>query len=318
VTEFTALGPGGEFDQIRELVAVLGDAARGIGDDAAVLPAGEGHLVVSTDVSVERVHFRRDWLRTDEIGWRAASAALSDLAAMGASPTGLVVAVTRSASDADYALRCMEGVADAARSAGCPVVGGDLSGGDQLSLAVTVFGHTGRPVERRGAKPGDRLWLTGTLGGARAALLRWQAGATPSPAARLAFAHPVPRLTAGRWLAAQGARAMLDLSDGLAGDAPHLAAASGVHLDIDLARLPIHPSVHRAAAGQGEPAAAFAAVGGEDYELLVAMPPEWDRGHDAEAWTGTPLVAIGTVHAGQGTTFRLDGRDLTLAGFRHE
>lgn len=309
---------GGEFDRIREIVSALGTAASGIGDDAGLIPHGEGQLVVSTDVSVEGIHFRSTWLSPREIGWRATAAALSDMAAMGASATGVVVAITiPSGSPDDLATECMRGVGDAALAVGAKVIGGDLSGGAVLSLAVTVFGAAAHPVWRNGATPGDELWVTGTLGGSRAGLLALQWGGEVPPGARLAFAHPVPRITAGIWLASQGATAMLDLSDGLAGDAEHLAAASGVALVIDLAALPIHPSVHRMAATVGRSFSEFAAVGGEDYELLVAMPAGWRPTQDPEAWTGVGLTRIGQVEAGEGVRLMQGGEVRALSGFRH-
>ncbi|MGD9522946.1 MAG: thiamine-phosphate kinase [Gemmatimonadales bacterium] len=313
-----ALGTGGEFDRIRRIAQVLGASAAALGDDTAVIPAGAGTLLVSTDASTEGVHFRRDWLAPHEIGWRAASAALSDLAASGALASGLVVAVSAPAgADDTLVVECMRGVGEAARSAGCRVLGGDLTAGPVLALTVTVFGHAARAVSRVGAAPGDSLWVTGTLGGARAALRAWEGEREPPAGARIAFAHPVPRLRAGAWLAQQGATAMLDISDGLAGDAEHLAAASGVALEIDLARLPIHPSVHAEAAREGEASAVFAAAGGEDYELLVAMPAGWDGTDEAEPWTGTPIRRIGEVVAGEGVTLRLGGDPVAVQGYRH-
>ncbi len=311
-------GGGGEFDRIREIVAALGSAAGGIGDDAGLVPEGEGQLVVSTDVSVEDIHFRRAWLTPREIGWRATAAALSDMAAMGASATGVVVAITIPAGSPDeIGTECMRGVGDAALAVGAKVIGGDLSGGPVLSLGVTVFGTAVRPVWRNGATPGDELWVTGALGGSRAGLLAFQGGGEVPAGARVAFAHPVPRIPAGRWLAAQGATAMLDLSDGLAGDALHLAAASGVALVIDLAALPIHPSVHRMAATLGQHFSEFAAIGGEDYELLVAMPAGWRPTQDPEAWTGVGLTRIGRVEAGEGVRLMQGDEVRALSGFRH-
>lgn len=319
MTVISALGGGEEFDRIRAIAAALGRSASGLGDDAAALPSVEGELVVSTDVSVEGVHFRREWLTPQEIGWRAASAALSDLAAMGAHTVGVVVALTLPRGSADeLAIACMQGVGDAVLSAGGVVLGGDLSGGPALSLAVTVIGHCARPVWRHGARPGDRLWVTGVLGGARAGLLALERGGEVPRGARLAFAHPIPRLAAGRWLAAEGATAMLDVSDGVAGDALHLGAASGVHLEIDLRALPIHPSVHRLATSLGEAAPEFAAVGGEEYELLVTMPADWTPTRDPDAWTGVGLTAIGRVGEGAGVAFLLDGVPRSLQGFRHQ
>lgn len=311
------LGPGGEFDRIRAIAAALGPAAGPLGEDTASVPDAPGTLVVSTDSSVDEVHFRRAWLAPEEIGWRAAASALSDLAAAGASPAGLVVAlvVPRGTDDA-LVTGLMAGVGAAAARAGCRVLGGDVSGGGTLALAVTVLGRADRVPGRGGARPGDGVWVTGTLGGARAALLAWLDGRAPAPAARLAFAHPEPRLAAGRWLAAQGATAMLDVSDGLGGDAPHLAAASGVRLVLELERLPIHPSVHAEAARSGTPAAVVAATGGEEYELLVTLPPEAD-GSACEPATGVPLTRIGTVTAGAGVEARLQGAEVALTGFRH-
>lgn len=318
MTPGSALGEGGEFDRIRAIVAALDGAASGLGDDAGVIPLGGGRLVVSTDISVAGVHFQTSWLSPREIGWRAAAAALSDLAAMGAGATGLVVALTLPADAPEgLATDCMRGIGDAAVSVGATVLGGDLSAGPVLSLAVTVFGAATRPVWRRGAVAGCDLWVTGMLGGSRAGLLALQGGGVVPPGARLAFAHPVPRIRAGRWLAGQGAMAMLDLSDGLAGDAQHLAAASEVAVVIDLARLPIHPSVHRMAARAGQSAGEFAAVGGEDYELLVAMPPDWRPTEDPEAWTGVGLTRIGRVEAGAGVRLMDGGTVRALEGFRH-
>jgi thiamine-monophosphate kinase len=314
----TALGPGGEFDRIRAIAAVLGESAAALGDDTAEVPHGVGRLVASTDTSTEGVHFRRSWLADEEIGWRAAAAALSDLAAAGARPAGLLAALTLPAgAPRQLAPDLMAGVAAAARHVGARVLGGDLSTGPGLALTVTVLGHAAHPVARRGARPGDGIWVTGELGGARAALVAWSAGRKPAAGARGAFAHPTPRVAAGQWLAAHGATAMLDLSDGLAGDATHLAAASGVGISIDLSALPIHSSVHAEAESMGEAACRFAAVGGEDYELLVALPAGFDGAADLEAATGTSLRAVGVVVEGAGARFLHDGVAVALDGFRH-
>lgn len=313
-------GPGPEFDRIREIAVRLGDAAGTLGDDCAVVPPGEGTLVVSTDMSVEGVHFRREWLTPGEIGWRAATGALSDLAAAGATCVGALSAVAcPRTTDAAELVAVMGGVGDAVRATGGQVLGGDLTRAAAWTLCLTVVGRAARPMSRAGARPGDGLWVTGELGGARAALVLWQGGVEPAPATRAAYARPAARLAAGQWLAARGAHAMLDLSDGLAGDAAHLAAASGVGIHVALEHLPIHPGVADAVRRTGVAPEAFAAQGGEDYELLVALPPGFGTA-EAEQFAGECLLRltrIGDVREGSGVALELDGRRLTLTGYDH-
>ncbi|MEP7176025.1 MAG: thiamine-phosphate kinase [Gemmatimonadales bacterium] len=316
----SALGPGPEFDRVRRIAAALGAAAGPLGDDCAVLGLGDGSLVASTDVSVEGVHFRREWLSLDEIGWRATAAALSDLAATGAEAGGVLVALTVPTGAADdEVVAAMTGAGAAAAAAGTRVVGGDLSSGPGWSLAVTVFGWASSPITRAGARPGDGLWVTGALGGPRAALEAWRRGEHPDDEARRLFAHPVPRLHAGRWLALHGAGAMIDLSDGLGADARHVAAASGVAVALDLDRVPLAPPAVAEARRLGVPAARFAAEGGEEYELLVALPPGFEA-EDARAFEGVcgvALTRVGETRAGAGVHAELDGAAITLAGFDH-
>lgn len=311
------LGPGAEFDRIRDIAAVLGPRAAELGDDCAMVPINGGFLALSTDVSVEGVHFRREWLSFEEVGWRATAGALSDLAAVGADPVGVLVAVTVPADleDADV-VALMNGAGGAVSSIGGQVLGGDLSRGNQLQLAVTVVGSTGTWLGRSGAQAGDGVWVTGALGGARAALEAWTAGREPSQAARLAFARPEPRVAAGRWLVRSGAHAMLDMSDGLAGDAGHLASASQVALTLELERLPVHPGVP--AAGDRAPVL-VAAEGGEDYELLVALPETFGVADAARclAETGIPLTRVGQVAAGEGVRLLHHGEPITLRGYDH-
>ncbi|HEU4587631.1 MAG TPA: thiamine-phosphate kinase [Gemmatimonadales bacterium] len=314
------LGPGEEFDRIRAIAAALDVEPAALGDDCALVAPGPGALVVSTDLSVEDVHFRRAWLALGEIGWRAAAGALSDLAGEGAEPLGLLAAVTvpSGAAETDV-VEVMRGVGSAGAAVGAQVLGGDLSRGPVWSVAITVLGRATRPVLRAGALPGDHVWVTGRLGAARAALEAWRRGAEPAPAARRAFAHPEPRIGAGRWLAAHGARAMLDLSDGLAGDAGHLAAASAVALELSLERLPVAPDAIVEAERLGQAPAAFAAEGGEDYELLVALPPEFGAA-DAQAFTracGLPLTCIGVARDGAGAHFSAGGAPVALRGYDH-
>jgi len=314
------LGPGPEFDFIRAIARALGSAAGPLGDDCALIPDGTTTLALSTDVSVEGVHFRRDWLAPREIGWRAAAGALSDLAAEGAEAIGVFAAVTgpRSLAERDL-VELMRGVGDEATSVGGKVLGGDLSAGTQWSVAITVVGRAPRPVTRGGARPGDGLWVTGALGAPRAALEAWLRGDPPSADARDAFAHPVPRVVAGSWLAAHGATAMLDLSDGLAGDARHVAAASEVHLDVELDRLPVAPAVAAEAGRLGVVPAVFAAQGGEDYELLVALPAGFGPA-ESEAFraaAGVGLTRIGAVAPGAGVRLLRGDDEVVLPGFDH-
>ncbi|HET9276349.1 MAG TPA: thiamine-phosphate kinase, partial [Gemmatimonadales bacterium] len=277
-------------------------------------------LALSTDTSVESVHFRRAWASLEEIGWRAAAGALSDLAAVAAEPIGLLAAlVLPPGLGEEDSVALMRGVANAGASVGAVVLGGDLSAGGELVITITVVGRCERPVRRSGARPGDGLWVTGRLGGPRAALEGWIAGGAPAAAARAAFLHPEPRVGAARWLASHGATAMIDLSDGLAGDAGHLAAASGVRLEIDLARIPLHPDLAAVTAAAGAPAAELAARGGEDYELLVAMPPDFGDAVAALATeeVGVGLTRIGAVVPGSGVRLSLDGRDVALTSYDH-
>ncbi|HEY7635439.1 MAG TPA: thiamine-phosphate kinase [Gemmatimonadales bacterium] len=314
------LGSGREFDRIRAIARALGARASGLGDDCALLPAGSGTLALSTDVSVENVHFRLDWLDLEEVGWRAGAAALSDLAAEAARPEGMLVALVAppAASEADLTA-VMSGAASAGAAVGAPVIGGDLSTGPVWSIMVTVVGRAVTPVTRAGARVGDGLWLTGALGGARAALEAWRRGVTPAVSARAAFAHPEPRIAAGQWLAVHGARAMIDVSDGLGGDAGHIAAASGVALRLALDRVPVASDAVAEARRLDLPVQHFAAEGGEDYELLASLPEEFASSDAMEFQRdcGIALTRVGEVEQGSGVHATLGGHAVVLAGFNH-
>lgn len=329
----SALGAGAEFDLIRRFLddadaeaagpqdADDGDSARhvlvGPGDDCAVVT--DGPLAVSVDMSIEGVHFRRDWLEPHEIGYRAAAAALSDLAAVAAQPVGVLVSLALTAADREaVAPAVLQGVRAAARAVGAAVIGGDVARTEgALTIDVVALGHVEQPVLRSGARVGDALWVTGWLGGATAAVLAWRAGHAPDDAARAAFAHPTPRTREAHWLAQQGVlHALIDVSDGVAGDAGHLSAAGGVSVEIEAERLPLHPSLAVAVPDVGD-ARMHALGGGEDYELLFAAADGAVEPlvADFEARFGTRLTRIGRVRAGQGVVLvHEDGTAQPLAG----
>ena len=293
------LGPGGEFDLLRAMFARWGPLARGLGDDAALLDLPSGsRLVVSTDTSVENVHFREMWLSPAEIAYRAVAAAMSDLAAMAASPLGIVVALTMNDAWRAHAVQLADGLGAAARDLGAPIVGGDLTRGSELSIGVTVLGSVERALARGGARAGDALWVTGRLGGPRLALRALESGAAPAPEHRYRFAHPVPRLAEARWLASHGATAAIDLSDGIAADAGHVAAASGVRIVIDIDRLPVIAGATTQDAAQG----------GEEYELIVTAPATLDRAA-FEREFGIPLTVVGRIESAGADGPRVEARD---------
>lgn len=308
----TALGGGAEFDLIRRFLSrgggvLPGNVLVGPGDDCAVV-AGDP-VALSLDLAIEDVHFRRAWLEPEEIGRRTTAAALSDLAAVAAEPIGALAALAVTAADAgDYAVRVMEGVRAAMDAAGAALLGGDLSRSPgPLVLDVAVIGTVSEPVLRSGACPGDELWVTGRLGGAAAAVRGWAEGKQPSAEARRAFADPRPKLEEARWLADRGVlHALIDISDGLGGDASHIAAASGVRIVLDAQAIPVHPGADADATERG---LALALHGGEDYELLFAAPPG-----SVEALVpvfadvfGSPLSRVGAVAAGSGVALRREG-----------
>ncbi len=275
------------------------------GDDAAVLSPFVGEAIVSTDVAVLGVHLDAELFPLSDLGYKAVAAALSDLAAMGARPRGLVVAVTAPPGTDLESLH--RGVAEAAAQTNCPVVGGDLSRGHDVAIAVTVFGECpGRgAVLRSGAKAGDELLVTGPLGRAAAGLRRRRAGAELSDELVRAHRRPWPLLSEG--MAARGAHvhAMMDLSDGLGLDLHRLADAS--HVGFELVELPV---------AEG---ATFeeALSGGEDYELLMATNDPGrlrlmfvDRGLRAP-------ISLGFVVSDPGVR-TLAGEPFPRRGFEHQ
>jgi thiamine-monophosphate kinase len=287
----TGMAGGREFDLIREF---LGNARKthpamqtGAGDDCAILTVSP--FAISTDMSVENVHFRRDWLQPGEIGYRAAMSALSDLAAVGAQPVAALVSFAFTHADAEgWAVDVMAGITEAVESFDAVLAGGDVSHThDAAVIDMVVIGKADQPVLRSTAKPGEEVWVTGTLGGAAAAVAAWLDGREPSRAARERFARPVARVKEGLQLRGV-ASAMIDISDGIAGDVRHLAAASGCRIIIDAARLPVHPDA----------TAAQALGGGEDYELCFVAPRGARIDLDAE------VTRIGEVVAGEGMEIR--------------
>ena len=249
--------------------------AREIGDDAAHL---EGGVIVTQDALVDSVHFRLDWLSWRDLGWRAAAVNLSDLAASGAEPLGLVVTLAAPGdTDVDEVFELYEGIAET----GVAVVGGDTTESDRLVLSVTALGHSQRVPGRAGARPGDLLVVTGPLGAAGSAFRRQ------------AFVRPPLRLVEGKQLAAR-AHALLDLSDGLAVDATHVAQRSGCRLAIELDTVPLAEGATLDDLGFGE-----------DYELLAAVD---EPGR---------FAVIGRCEEGEGVAFTLAGEPHELGGWEH-
>jgi thiamine-monophosphate kinase len=294
--------------------------ARWIGDDASVVRA-DGVAVVSTDTMVEQTHFRLDWMSGEEIGHRALAGALSDLAAMGSSSGEAYVSLGVSRElGAEGALAAMRGAEQLAEQTMTTIAGGDVVRSPLVFVAVTVIGWAADEravVGRDGAQAGDLIGVTGELGGSAAglAVLEGRAPSANSHSVVERYRRPFPRLAEGRLLAELGARAMIDLSDGLASDAAIVGERSGVLLDIDLALLPIAAGVGDVARALGEDATAFAACGGEDYELLVCAAPE----ARAAAELAVPSLSwIGAAREGAGARFHSAGRVQRLRGYEHD
>jgi thiamine-monophosphate kinase len=319
-----------ELDLIDRVQAMLTPAGprilQGPGDDAAVVRSG-AYAVTSIDTMVEGVHFRAAQLTGEEIGHRALAGAVSDLAAMGASPgeAYLALGVPPGARE-DFILAVVSGAVELSRGLQITIAGGDVTRAPALVLTFTVVGWVSDPGElvgRDGARPGDLVGVTGALGGAGAGLALLEGLADPAAlpaglpqALRQRYAQPRPQLEQGRALAAAGARGMIDISDGLATDARHLARRSGVRLELWLGKLPLDPGVEQVAGQLGMDPRVLAATAGEDYELCVCLPPACAE--LACASSARPLTWIGDVTEGQPGVRFLDSEvGVEFEGFEH-
>jgi thiamine-monophosphate kinase len=269
----------GEFaflERLRRALPAGPDGQVWLGDDTAVLDDG---LLFATDVLVEGVHFDLRWSTPADAGWKALAVNCSDLAAMGGTPRAAVAAVVVPADRPGLADALAAGLGEASVAFGCPLVGGDTVVGEALCLSVAVVGDSppGGAVLRSGGRPGDTVLVSGPLGGARGALQALRRGEAPDPAAAARLHRPVPRLLEGRTAAAAGATAMIDLSDGLAGDLGHLCQESGWGVRIEAGAIPVGPGA----------VMEDALLGGDDYELCFTAR---DPGRVGAAFDAAGLV----------------------------
>ncbi len=290
----------------------------GIGHDCALLRLRAGELLAwHVDDQVEDVHFRRRWARFEDVGWKAAAAALSDLAAVGARPLGVQLALELPRDLEDHSiLELVDGFTAALAVARAPLVGGNVAArpsGSGLSLSVSVAGAVTRPLTRVGARPGDRLYVSGSPGLARLGLLALEAGKRTPRAAVTRLLRPRPLLELGRSLARLGhrsrPRAAMDVSDGLARSVAQLARASRLRAVVLEGALPVETVA--ALAWKGVDPVAVVLEGGEDYELLVAAPPGFERTRP-----GRSFRRIGFLERGEGPPLlqARDGRTTELRG----
>ncbi len=294
----------GEFGLIAAIAAVLpeGEAVLlGVGDDAAVLRAADGRVVASTDLLVEGRHFRRDWSSPRDVGVKAAAQNLADIAAMGAVPTALLLGLAVPADlPVEWVLEAVRGMVAECERTGASLVGGDISSADVIMLGVTALGDLGGrpPVTRSGANPGDQVAVCGRLGWSAAGLALLTAGlpasTLPGDLAELISAHrrPHPVYSAGPKAGLAGATAMIDVSDGLVADLGHVAAASGVCIDLRTMSLPVTAALQTAARRLRADPLDWVLGGGEDHALAAAFPEK------AEIPEG--FIVIGSVLAGAG------------------
>jgi len=301
------LAERGEFGIIAELkqrCAGSPELLTGIGDDCAVIvpPPGE-RLLVTSDLLAEGIHFRRDWTDLRSLGRKCASVNLSDLAAMGATPRFLFLALSLPADlDTDGLDAFFAGFLSACSDHGAVLAGGDTcASAAGLTVSVTALGSAppDHVVLRGGAIPGDGLYVSGTLGDSSLALQQLFAGQAPDPFLRQRHLDPTPRVALGRALGRSGlASAMIDLSDGLLADLGHLLAASGVGARIDTDRLPLSPPFSSGIATLPG-LADLALTGGEDYELLFSAPATAEATLQALAEEArTPVTRIGRILPG--------------------
>ena len=290
----------------------------GVGDDAAVVNT-QAFSVTSTDVVVDGVHFRSELMQASDIGWRAVAVALSDIAAMGAGPGEIyVAAVLPQSFDKARSLELVDGMVTCAESFGFALAGGDTVVAPQLAICVTATGWTesaDRLVQRSGARTGDLIGVTGSLGGGGGGLALLERRAKGPIDLLHRFTQPQPRLTAGQELAGAGVSAMIDLSDGLASDLPHIASASGVGFSAELERLPLATGLAEVATQLEVPVDVFAASAGDDYELCFTAPP--DRKSQVESAADVTWIGE-VVELGAGPGFTRDGASLDLAGYEHK
>ena len=333
----------GEFEiianirKIAESVPKSGVVRLGVGDDCCLLAPGPGEeIAASTDAVVEGVHFRFDYFSHYQVGAKAMAVAVSDLAAMAASPAAALASVAiprdKGASEAEELAR---GLIETGRRFDCPLVGGDLSaGGSAVVVTVTVFGtvEKGKAILRSGAMAGDEIWITGAPGDSAAVLacleagLEGKNGSLPQPDRKLKekLLLPEPRLKESLLLAESGPpSAMIDISDGLAADLGHLLESSGTGAHLYSESFPVSDFARSVAEAEGRPHEYFFLHGGEDYELCLTAPPGALGGgrERLEKECGTALRRIGIITGDSGKLVieRPDGRLETVLkkGFDH-
>jgi thiamine-monophosphate kinase len=288
----------GEFALIAELVGLFPQGEQvlvGPGDDAAVLRVRTGHVVVSTDLMVEGRHFRRDWASAEDVGHRAAAQNLSDINAMGGTAHSLTIGLGAPADlPAAWALDFARGFAEECALVGASVVGGDLTSAAEVVIAVTVIGACAQaPILRSGAEAGQVVALAGRQGWAAGGLAVLGRGFRSPRVLVEAYRRPEPPYAAGPAAAAAGATAMIDVSDGVVADAGHLAAGSGVRIDLRSEAFEVPEALHAVAAATGSDPLHLILGGGDDHALLATF----DEAAVPEGWT-----VVGTVSEGEGVT----------------
>lgn len=327
------LGEFGLIARLRQRLAEVtrADGARGVeigpGDDAAALTTTSSTLAAA-DMLVEGIHFDLAFSALADAGYKAVAVNVSDIAAMGGIPRYLLVSlglpesVTVAGVDALY-----DGMIEAAGEHGCAIAGGDITGAPHIVISIAALGEPGPAgaVRRSGAREGDVLAVTGALGAAAAGLGMMRAATDPAagtlldtyPSLAAAHRRPVAHVAAGQAAAVAGATAMIDVSDGFARDAGHLAEESGVGLVVDASLLPVAAGVAEAAEFLGVSADGLAASGGDDYELAMAVPP--DRVEAVRAAIAPLPLTVAGAFAGTERVFVSGGRRIPLAelGWEH-